>query len=90
MTRPPDKANQAAEVIPMEKPSKIIPFQSPKARFIASDHQSRRVIVGIGRQRIAMDFSTRITELLPATGDQPAPVLPIRKTRNRNRPPSAK
>lgn len=90
MTRRPDKSNRAAQVIPMEKPSKIIPFSSPKARLIASDDQSRRVIVGIGRQRIALDFSTRITELPPATGDQPASVLPIRKAPKRNRLSSAK
>jgi len=77
-------------VISMKKPSKVIPFHSPKARFIASDDQSRRVIVGIGRQRIALDFSTRITELPPATGDQPASILPIRKAPKRNRPSSAK
>jgi hypothetical protein len=59
----------------MKNPSKIIPFQFPKARFIRSDDQSRRVIVGIGRQRIALDFSTRITELPPATGNQPVPSL---------------
>jgi hypothetical protein len=57
---------QATRVVPIRNPSKIIPFSSPKARLIAWDDQSRRVIVGIGRQRIALDFSTRITELRPA------------------------
>jgi hypothetical protein len=74
----------------MKKGSKVIPFQSPKAQFIASDDQSQRVIVGIGRQRIALDFSTRITELPRATGDRPASVLPIRKKPKQNRPSSAK
>jgi len=90
MTKPLGKPNPAAQVIPMKKSSKVIPFQSPKARVITSDDQSRRVIVGIGRQRIALDFSTRITELQPATGDQPASVLPLRKVPKRNRPSSAK
>jgi hypothetical protein len=89
MIRPPDKPNQAAQVISMKKPSKVFPLQSPKARLIAPDDQSRRVIVGIGKQRIALDFLTRITELPPATGDQPAAVLPIRKAPKRNRQSSA-
>ena len=89
MTKP-SRPNQAAQMISLKKPSKIISFQSPKARLIASDDQSRRVIVGIGKQRIALDFSTRITELPPATGDQPASVLFIRKAPKRNRPSSAK
>ena len=90
MTKPPGQPNQAAQVISMKNPSKIIPFQSPKAQFIASDDPSQRVIVGIGRQRVALDFSTRITELPPATGDQPASVLPIGKAPKRNRPSSVK
>ena len=90
MTKPLDKPNHAAQVIPIMKFSKVISFPCPKARLIASDEQSRRVVVGIGRQRIALDFSTRITELPPATGDQPAFVLPIRKRLKRNRPSSTK
>ena len=86
---PPGQTTQTARVISMKKPSKVIPFLSTKPRFIASDDQSRRVIVGIGRQRIALDFSTRITELPPTTGDQPASVLPIRRAPKRNRRPSA-
>jgi hypothetical protein len=74
----------------MTKPSRVIPFPSTIAQLIASDVQSRRVIMGIGRQRIALDFSTRITELRPATGDQPASVLPIRKAPKRNRPSCTK
>jgi hypothetical protein len=90
MTKPPDQPNQVAQVISLKKPSKIIPFQSPKARFIASDDQSQRVIVGIGTQRIALDFSTRITELPRTTGDQPASFLPTSKAPKRNRPSSTK
>jgi hypothetical protein len=87
---PPGRSNKPARVIPIKKASRVIPFPSIKPRFIASDDQSRRVIVGIGRQRIALDFSTRITELPPTTGDQPASVLPMRKAPTRNRPSSAK
>jgi hypothetical protein len=67
--------------VTMKKTPKVVLFPSPENRIIASDEQSRRVIVAIGRQRIALDFSTRITRLPPATGDHPASVLPMKKTR---------
>jgi len=65
----------------MKKTSKVVVLSSPENRIIASDDQSRRVIVGIGKRRIAFDFFTQITELPPATGDCPAPVLPMKKNR---------
>ena len=90
MNKPLDKPKHASQFIPMKKPSKVIPFSIQKTRFIASDDQSRRVMMGIGKQRIALDFSTRITELPPATGDQPASIFLIRKASKRNRSSTAK
>ena len=37
----------------------------------------RRLIMNIGGQRIAFDFTGRATELKSGTGDQAAPVLPL-------------
>jgi hypothetical protein len=39
------------------------------------------MIFAIGQQRYAFDFFTRITHLPPHTGDQPAPVITMRKKR---------
>ena len=52
---------------------------SQKPRLVAHDATTRRVIFGIGSQRLALDITTRITRLQPGTGDAPAPVLPFRK-----------
>ena len=52
---------------------------SQKPRLVASDDSTRRLIFAIGRQRIAFDFSTRITHLAPGTGDAPAPVMSVTK-----------
>ena len=84
------QAKQAATVVSIEKPAKVVPFSSAKPRFIAADEQSSRTIFGIGSQRFALDFSTRVTQLSPATGDCPAPVLPIKQRRKQNRPSRAK
>src|SRR5690349_10928278 len=59
---------------------KVLPLTEEKRQVIAADQKSHRVIVGIGQQRIAYDLFTRITRLPPHTGDQPAPILPMRKT----------
>jgi hypothetical protein len=40
----------------------------------------RRFILGIGTQRIAFDFTSRVTELKPGTGDVPAPVVPLKNS----------
>lgn len=40
----------------------------------------RRFILGIGTQRIAFDFTSRVTELKPGTGDAPAPVVPLKNS----------
>jgi len=46
------------------------------------DEKTSRVIMKIGPQRVAFDFTSRLTELAPGTGDQPAQVLPM-ETRNK-------
>jgi len=51
----------------------VVPFPepSPEPDPIAKRHQ--RVILTIGRQRVAFDFYSQATELNPA----PAPVIPV-------------
>jgi hypothetical protein len=49
-----------------------------KPKLIACDEQTKRVIFGIGKQRMAFDFTTRITHLPPGFGDQPAAILPLK------------
>ena len=61
--------------------SKIVPLTEEKRGVIATDEKSQRVILAIGKQRVAFDFFTRITNLPPHTGDRPAPVLPMSKKR---------
>jgi hypothetical protein len=63
---------------PVEIP-KVVPLTEQKRQVIAADQKSQRVIIRIGQQRIAFDLHTRVTRLPPHTGDQPAPVLPMRK-----------
>jgi hypothetical protein len=65
----------------MRKTPKVVPITSDKWRLIASDEKSHRIIFGIGEQRIAFDYFTRITELPPHRGDRPAPVLRMKKNR---------
>jgi hypothetical protein len=66
------------------KKSNVVPINqatsdaTDQARVIASDPSAHRVVFAIGRQRVAYDFTARITELPPTTGDQPAPVLPMK------------
>jgi hypothetical protein len=60
---------------------KVVPLTEEKRQVIATDQKSQRIIVGIGQQRIAVDLFTRITRLAPHTGDQPAPVVAIKKKR---------
>jgi hypothetical protein len=64
----------------MPKPPRVVPITADEHRLIAMDHETHRLIVAIGSQRFAVDFFTRITTLSPPTGDQPAPVLPMKET----------
>jgi hypothetical protein len=65
----------------LPKPPKVIPLTEEKRSVIATDERSKRFILAIGKQRLAFDFLTRVTELPPRTGDQPAEILPIKKRR---------
>ena len=62
----------------MSKTPKVVPIQSDLCQRIAQDPNTKRFILGIGKRRIAFDFTTKITDLAPGTGDQPARVLPIK------------
>jgi hypothetical protein len=65
----------------MPKTPKVVSIQKEtnKAKLIAKDSEGQRIIIGIGSQRMALDFHTRITHLPPETGDQSAEILPITK-----------
>jgi hypothetical protein len=68
---------------PKRKPAKVISIDRPALkstsdfRVIASDPDTNRMIITIGRERYAYDMTTRITRLPSTTGDQPAPVVPL-------------
>ena len=60
---------------PKRNPSKVIAIDRPlkpstDLHVIASDAESNRMIIVIGRQRFAYDVTARITQLPPTTGDQ--------------------
>ena len=61
------------------KTAKVVPITEAKQRLIATDEKTKRFILAVGKQRIAFDFFTRISELPPTTGDQPARVLSMEK-----------
>ena len=69
----------------MPKPPKVLSIQEEKYRLIAEDKRARRIIVGIGSQRFAIDLLSRITELSPATKDRPATVLDMQKDKRKRR-----
>jgi len=61
----------------MLKPTKAVPIEEQKTKLVAKDTKAHRIIFGIGSERLAVDFFSRITKLPPNTGDQPATVLPM-------------
>jgi hypothetical protein len=73
--------------VEVPKTSKVVPIVEHKDSLIAHDSQGQRIIMGIGSERIAIDFFRRITKLPPHIGDQPATVLPMsgqdRRTKQR-------
>ena len=69
----------------MIKTTKVVPLAEAKQRLIARDSKAQRIIVGIGSQRIAIDFFSHVTKLPPHTGDQPAVVLPIRQSKTKKK-----
>jgi hypothetical protein len=55
--------------------NKVVPFPTPDASPELDPFAKRRqrVILSIGRQRLAFDFYSQVTKLNPA----PAPVIPM-------------
>jgi len=70
----------------MPKTPKVVPIQEPKSSIIARDKKTQRIIVGIGSERMAIDFTTKLTKLPPNTGDEPAPVLAMKQNKKKPRP----
>ena len=63
----------------MSKPKVVsIQKETNKPKLIAKDSEGHRIIIGIGSQRMALDFHTVITHLPPETGNQPAAILPMK------------
>ena len=62
----------------MSKTPRVIPIENEQPRLVAEDEHTRRFILGVGKRRVAFDFTTRVTELASGTGDQPARVLPLK------------
>jgi hypothetical protein len=76
MIKKPRPRRKHAKVISIERAA----FKtSAGLRVIASDAVTHRMIVAIGGERFAYDVTARITELPPTTGDQPAPLMPLKK-----------
>jgi hypothetical protein len=69
----------------MSNTPKVVPIEQEHRRLIASDEKTRRYILGIGKDRIAFDFTTRVTRLPPKVGDNPADVLPFEKKKKSRR-----
>jgi hypothetical protein len=66
--------------------NKVVPFPTPNASPVSDPISKRhqRVILSIGRQRLAFDFYSQVTELNP----EPAPVVPFTKAKRGRRPRS--
>jgi len=69
----------------MSDTPKVVALDQQRFRVIAADEKTSRIIIAIGRQRIALDMSTRITELPPDVGDKPAKILLITPRKRRSR-----
>jgi hypothetical protein len=64
---------------------KVVPIQEHKISIIARDKKTQRIIVGIGSERMAIDFTTTLTKLPPNTGDELAPVLATKQNKKKPR-----
>ncbi len=69
----------------MPKKPKVVPITESNRKLVAECERSKRFILNVGTDRVAFDWSMRATKLPPKTGDQPAPVLPM-KTDTKKRP----
>jgi hypothetical protein len=72
----PRRKRRKSKVVPIDQQESISPS---RPKVVATDDVTKRIIIGIGGQRLAYDFTTTITKLPPNTGDQPAPVVPLKK-----------
>ena len=63
----------------------VVSITGKKCEIVAEDLSAptKRFILGIGKQRIAFDFTTKVTELAPGTGDKPATVQPLKQKRQK-------
>lgn len=53
----------------MPTKSKVVPISEDKPTLVAKDETSRRYILQIGSDRVAFDYTLRVTKLAPNTGD---------------------
>jgi hypothetical protein len=67
----------------MSKTPKVVAIRGAQCRLVAEDERTRRFILGVGKHRIAFDFTSRITRLPDGTGDQPAPVIPMKSEKQK-------
>jgi hypothetical protein len=70
----------------MPKTPKVVPIHEHQSSIIARDEKTQRIILGIGSERIAIDFTRRITKLPPHTGDEPAVVPPMKQNKKKQKP----
>ena len=70
----------------MPKPPKVVPIREDQSSIIARDPKTRRIILAIGSERIAIDYLSRVTRLGPHTGDQAAGIVPMIKDKKKQKP----
>jgi hypothetical protein len=70
----------------MSKTPKVVAIKESRYRLVAEDERTSRFILGVGKHRIAFDFTTLVTRLPDGTGDQPARVLPIENKKGQSAP----
>jgi hypothetical protein len=64
---------------------KVVPIQEKKYQLIAKDTKAKPIILGIGGERIAIDWFSRISKLPPETCDQPSAVLSLKNDKSRQK-----
>jgi hypothetical protein len=69
----------------MLKKPKVVPINEDGRKLVAECERSKRFILNVGTDRVAFDWSMRATKLPPKTGDQPAPVLPMKPDSKKKR-----
>jgi hypothetical protein len=81
--------NAKTKALPATKSNVVVMKARPGGDRPDTQEASRRFIIQIGRRRVALDFTSRLTEL-PPEGSRPAPVLPLDKRRGRSGPSQPK